>query len=383
MPDNMPVEPPKSALVINSRQHTLDIISNQLGFFGWHMEAATSVAQALELILREKWQLIFFSRTLQGTPCSRAEQLEHFQADAHFFLINDDLDGDPPSLMVRDIFCEIDLSGGNEQAGVAMLHRWLPVVENRISELRDAVALPIASSSNSPIIGTCPALREARRQVALLAETREPCLITGEEGTGKLLLARTLHEMRHADSAPLTLVLCEEENERLVTSGGRPLLSGAARVSQRGTILLRQLETACDELQTILLALDYGTGAPRSIIASSCRDLCELVNGGTFRAELYNRLKNHIYLPPLRERREDIGLLIAHFVRQFVNRPYVRVSQQAWKLLQNHTWEFNLPELHSVALNAVASGAGSICVMDIPFANGNETNSIFLKNVKT
>lgn len=368
MPDNVSDEPQKSALVINSRPYILNIISNQLALFGWQTEAAATISQALELILRDKWQLIFFSHTLQGAPCSRVEhQLEHFQADAHFFLIKDDVQGEPSPLSVRDIFCEIDLSGGNEQAGIGMLHRWLPVVEERIFELRDAVTLPTDLSSDSPIIGACPAMREARRQVALLAETREPCLITGEEGTGKLLVARTLHEMRYTDGEQLTLIMCEEENERL-GAGGHPLLLDIAQSNQCGTILLSQLEAASDELQTILLNPDYEMGAHQSIVASSCRDLHAMVMSGTFRAELYDRLKHYIYLPPLRERREDIGLLLSHFVRQFVNRPYVRVSQRAWKLLHEHDWEFNLPELHSVALNAVASGAGMICVMDITFS---------------
>lgn len=364
----------KTALVINSDEHILEIISNQLALFGWHVEGATTIPQALRLLRSAKWQLIFFSRTLHGKSCLPVErQIEGLQPDAHLFLLRDERATTTTDSPARDIFCELQLSRGDEQVGVQMLHNWMPVVEERIAELQDAIRLPIESSSHSPLIGMCPAIHEARRQVAVLASTFEPCLITGEEGTGKLSVARNLHELRYTGGEPMTLIMCEEENEKFGIDE-TSLLSKVMRAKKPGTIFLRQLEMASDKVQVALLNLDFDPSASVSIVASSCRDLFEMAKHGNFSAELCDRLKNRIYLPPLNERREDVGLLIPHFVKRFVNKPYVRISRRAWVLLQEHDWKFNLPELHSVALNAVASGAGAICVMDIPFAN--EHNSI-------
>lgn len=369
MSDNEPSGWQKSALIINSDERITHIVSHQLSLFGWQTEEATTIPQALELLNAKQWYLIFFSHTLRAQPALPVErQLERLQPDAHLFRLQGERSEDPTDSPVRDIFCELELSAGDEQAGVRLLRRWLPVVEERITELQDAVELPIDTCSDSPIIGACPAMQETRRHLARLSGTREPCLITGAEGTGKLLVARTLHEMRHQEGEAMTLIMCEEENEKLST-GEHSLLSGVMKTDWRGTIYLTQLEMASDKLQSALLDLDYSTGASTSIIASSCRNLHEMVECGAFSAELYSRLMNYIHLPPLKDRREDIGLLLAHFVGRFINKPHMRVSQLAWKLLQEHAWEFNLPELHSVALNAVASGAGAICVMDIPFAN--------------
>ena len=371
MSNKEPSDWQKSALVINSDERISHIVRHLLSLFGWQTEEATTITQALELLRAGQWHLILFSHTLRGEPASTIErQLEQIQPDAHLFLLKAELAEDSTDSPVHDIFCELDLSLGNEQAGINMFCEWLPVVEKRIIELQNAIQIPIDRCSDSPIIGTSPAIQETRRQLARLAGTREPCLITGEEGTGKLLVARALHEMRYRDGEPITLIMCEEESEKLA-DGERSLLSDVVNADRRGTILLRQLDMASDKLQAALLDLDFGAASSASIVASSCRDIHEMVERRAFRDDLYRRLKSHIYLPPLRDRREDTGLLLAHFLERFVNRPYVRVSRQAWNILQNHDWQFNLPELHSVALNAVANGAGAVCVMDIPFTHDN------------
>lgn len=367
----------KLSLIISSNQHILNLVGDQLALAGWYTEKAETVPQALELLHRTKWQLIFFSRTLHGQPCLPVEQrLERLQPNAHFFLLMDAQSCNTTESPVRDIFCEVDLSANNEQAGINTLRIWLPLVDERIAELKDAVILPIEKYTKSPIVGECQAIQKARRQIDVLAHTSEPCLITGENGTGKLSVARAIHERRCGSDEPMVLIMCEEENENFDTVR-RSLLSEVMKKKECGSILLSQLDAASDRLQAALLDLDYEVSAYMKIIASSCHNLQEMVEQGRFSVELYNRLKNYIYLPSLKERREDIGLLIAHFVEQFVNKSYVRVSQQAWKLLQEYEWKFNLPELHNVAINAVASGAGAICLMDIPLLTKQANSAIW------
>jgi len=362
----------KLSLIISSDQRILSFVGDQLALAGWYTEKAETNPQALELLRGVKWHLVFFSHTLSGESCLPIEQqIESLQPDAHLWLLADKQTGNIAS-PVRDIFCELEVGIGSEQDNVGMLRRWLSIIENRIAELQDAVVLPISTAETESIIGECPAVQEARRQIQSLTSAHEPCLITGEHGTGKLELARTIHELRYRGEGQMTLIMCEEENENFNT-GRHSLLSEVQNGKPRGTIFINQIELASERVQAALLNLDYKPDSALSIIAGSCKDLRGMVEQGTFSTELYNRLKNYIYLPPLRDRREDIGLLIAHFVKNFVSKPYVRVSRRAWELLQGYCWEFNLPELHSVALNAISGGAGAICAADLPFFDDEGT----------
>ncbi len=368
----MPDVRSKLSLIISSDQRILNFVGDQLALAGWHTEKAETVSQALELLRDVKWHLIFFSHTLSGEACLPIEQqLESLQPDAHLWLLADKQTGDISS-PVRDIFCELEISIRSEQDNIGMLRRWLSIIENRIAELQDAVILPINTAETESIIGECPAIQEARRQIQSLTSTHEPCLITGEHGTGKLELARTLHELRYRDEGQMMLIMCEEENENFKT-GRHSFLSEVQNGKLRGTIFVSQIELASERVQAALLNLGYNQDSALSIIVSSCKDLRGMVKQGTFSTELYHRVKNYIYLPPLRDRREDIGLLIAHFVKSFFSKPYVRVSRRAWELLQGYCWEFNLPELHSVAVNAISSGAGAICAADLPFLGDEGT----------
>lgn len=363
----MSKSPAQTALVIERDEHVFTALKDQIASLGWSAQWAATNAQAIESLRSIKWPLIFFNRNLRDGPALPVEQqIETLQPAAHLILLTNQRNREVRESPVRDIYGVLVLCYTSITADVKKLSTLIPAVEERLAELQDAIVLPIDAHADSPIIGSSPMMVEARRRVAEVAGTAEPVLITGDEGTGKTLVAHAIHEMRGGADDSLILILCEEENER-AAAGQTLRVAEVINNRERRTIYLTQLDQATSELQRALLALDVLVNTSVSVIASSIRNLGELVDLGRFSAELYSRLTNDIYLPPLRERREDIELLIPHFSKRLSNRPFVRISRSAWELIEKHDWPFNLPELHNTVINGLATGAGAICVMDLPF----------------
>jgi DNA-binding NtrC family response regulator len=236
----------------------------------------------------------------------------------------------------------------------------------------------------SPVF-TSEAFIEVMKQVDRIADTNLPVLLTGESGTGKALIASTIHQRSNRRDQPFVAVDCgaipaeslEAELFGYVAgSGDRRALWEEA---DEGTIFLAHITQMTASLQAKLLrALKTGeigrVGSSMSqqanvrLIVASDRNVAEEVAAGRFSHELYACFNEaSIALPPLRERPEDIQPLAQCFAdRVYSLRPSVKFSAEALALLKQYDWPGNIRELENVVVRAAAMCDGTIRVKDLP-----------------
>jgi len=246
--------------------------------------------------------------------------------------------------------------------------------------------------SDRGIIGRSQAIATLRRQIELVADTDATVLIAGESGTGKELIARGIHEASGRSDRPLIRVNCAAIPRDLFESEFfghvRGAFTGALRdrvgrfeLADGGTLFLDEVGEIPLELQGKLLrVLQEGqferVGEDRTrdvnvrIIAATNRDLRRAVREGRFREDLYFRLNVFpIHSAPLRERKDDIPLLVKHFLTAPGRKGHpatVRVSEADIRRLQDYDWPGNIRELQNVLERAVILSRGDRLTIDLP-----------------
>ena len=244
-----------------------------------------------------------------------------------------------------------------------------------------------SAGASHEIVGRSPALRQVLRLVESVATTDASILIRGETGTGKELIAGLIHRLSARRGGPFVKFNCtaipagllDSElfgHERGAFTGAIARRIGRFESANKGSLLLDEIGDLPLDLQPKLLRVLEGqeferigsTQTIRSdvrVIAATNRPLEELVEAGEFRADLYYRLNVFpIDLPPLRERIEDIPLLVSHFVVQHarrLGRHIDSISPDVMKTLVHHPWPGNIRELQHVIHRAVIlSDGGSL-----------------------
>jgi len=249
--------------------------------------------------------------------------------------------------------------------------------------------VPIPQSS---LIGNSAALTEVLEAMAMVAPVDSAVLLLGETGTGKEVIARAIHDASPRRNQRFVAVNCaaipagliESElfgHERGAFTGAVSQIAGRFQAADRGTLFLDEVGDLPLELQPKLLrALQerqferLGSGGRTisvdvRVITATNQDLEEMVQQRTFRADLFYRLNVFpIRVPPLRERTEDIPLLVAHFVRRFAERQGKRIEEIPAAMLdalRNHGWPGNVRELQNVIERAVIATNGPTLEMRI------------------
>ncbi len=236
------------------------------------------------------------------------------------------------------------------------------------------------------IIGNSKAIREIYGIISKVAKTQSTVLIRGESGVGKELVARAIHYNSPRADKTLVEISCASLPETLLESelfgyekgaftGAVSRKKGRFEMADDGTIFLDEIGDISESVQTKLLRVLQEKelthlGSTSSIkvdvrvIAATNRNLEQALKDGKFREDLYYRLNViPIFIPPLRERKEDVPLLIEHFVKKFCqenNKPSMKVSDKALDLCMNYDWPGNVRELENAVENAVVLGEGNV-----------------------
>ena len=240
------------------------------------------------------------------------------------------------------------------------------------------------------IIGTSAGMQDVLRMISRLKDTRTPVLISGESGTGKELVARAIHfrgalaqtNFVAVDCGALVPTLMESElfgYEKGAFTGATKSKAGLFQAANGGTIFLDELGELPLEMQAKLLrALQEKEVRPVGsndkinvdvrVIAATNRDLEAAYRSGTFRKDLYFRLNVvTVHLPPLRERRSDIPMLVHHFLNRYAPGAHLPITPAAMKSLLQYDWPGNVRELENCIARAVTLGDQHVIdVQDLP-----------------
>ena len=237
-------------------------------------------------------------------------------------------------------------------------HRQLRVEVKRLREVVESTRM------RGDLVGASPAMRRIYDLIDQVSQTDATVLITGESGTGKETVARMIHERSKRSDRPFAVLHCGALPESL---GEEELLERVAQAGQ-GTVLLDEIGELAPALQSKLLRV--GTAGAR-LIATSNRDLEEMVEDKRFREDLFYRINViHIPLPPLRARGGDVLLLAQHMLRRYavvVDKKVVGLSPAAAERVISYDWPGNVRELGNCIERAVATAHfEEIQVEDLP-----------------
>ncbi|MCB1215514.1 MAG: sigma-54-dependent Fis family transcriptional regulator, partial [Deltaproteobacteria bacterium] len=237
--------------------------------------------------------------------------------------------------------------------------------------------------SYADMIGRSEAMRSVFRLIKKVADTKIPVIIYGESGTGKELVARALHEKSSRVNQVFVSENCSAIPEQLLESelfghqkgaftGADRNKEGLFQYASQGTLFLDEIGDMPLKLQPKLLRVlqeeavrPLGsktiTKINTRIIAASHQNLKDLISKRHFRQDLYYRLNGiTINLPPLRERREDIPLLIQHFLKKHSSGKVATIKPQAIKILMQYNWPGNIRELENTLRNAIIFCEGNL-----------------------
>ncbi len=261
-----------------------------------------------------------------------------------------------------------------------------PVAQSEAAAPAHTLAPPRPEAGGSPfhpsVLGDDPALRQAVELASTIAPTRATVLIVGEQGTGKTLIARAIHQQSSRRDQPFVEVSCSGIDElglerelfgqKFEGSAGSERIGRLAR-ADRGTLLIDEVAALSPSLQSRLLQVlidgefePAGASQPSKIdvrfVLATRENLPALVEQGKFRRELYERINDVcLKLPPLRQRGADIARLAEHFREKFARdfaKPTLGFTSDAHELLARHDWPGNVRELESVIQRGVAMSHG-------------------------
>jgi len=236
------------------------------------------------------------------------------------------------------------------------------------------------------IIGKSSAMQQVFKTIIKVAVSQATVLVRGESGTGKELVARAIHYNSPRGNGPMVEISCAAFPETLLESelfgyekgaftGADSRKKGRFELAHGGTIFLDEIGDVSANVQTKLLRVLQEKEVNRlgsneslkvdvRVITATNRDLELALSGGQFREDLYYRLNViPIFLPPLRERREDIPLLIDHFIKRYSkinHKPMSGISEDALEFCLSYDWPGNVRELENAVENAVVLGEGEV-----------------------
>jgi len=368
-----------SILIVDDEPVVRDSLGKWLREEGYEVGTAENATEALKRLVDQRWDLALVDIKMPGTDGIELQRrFREIDPDLVVIIITGYASVETAVQALKQgaydyVTKPFDPDDIAHLVRNAITHRRTQRENIRLREAVVAAALP------TELVGKSAAMRRVLEAIETVAPTDVTVLITGESGTGKELVARAIHASSPRRYNPLVALHCGALTETLLESelfghekgaftGAQYRKKGKFELAEGGTVFLDEIGDISLKTQTDLLRVlqeheitRVGGTQPIKVdfrcIAATNRDLEALVEEGSFRPDLYYRLNVfRIELPPLRERREDIPLLVDHFVRKFslaMNKRIQRVAPQAMALLQQCHWPGNVRELENAVERAM------------------------------
>ena len=361
-------------LIVDDEEGLRKVLSLLLKKEGYQVDTASGGTEALEHLDRDVYDAVISDIKMPGM--SGIELLKNVKAR------------DPQlPVIIMTAFASVDTA--IEAVNQGAFHYFVKQTKNEEIKLvvRRALEMGRLRAENKflkhelkktltprPIIGASPRIQEVFETVRKVAKADSTVLLCGESGTGKELFARQIHQWSKRAGGPFVSINCGALPENLLESelfghvrgsftGAVKDKEGLFQVARGGSFFLDEVGETSQAIQVKLLRIlqereiiPVGGSKPVKVdvrvVAATNADLEREVERGNFRADLFYRLNViPVTLPPLRERREDIPLLVAHFLQQYCEvseRPLLDLSDEAMHLLTQYAWPGNVRELENV-----------------------------------
>jgi len=374
----MTTPPCHNVLLVESDAATTRTVLEVLAGRGVRGVVARDAAQAQERFEAGTWDLVLCDLAAGGKGMDVVRRIKDREPELPVVLLADACDQETTVRAVREGCDDVLRRPLDRDALLALLDRVVPGHEVAVAAEADARAYRI--------VGRSPRLREAVALARKVARTSVPVLICGESGTGKELFAHLIHHASRRARGPQVRVNCAAVSESLLESelfghergaftGAVTRRKGRFEMASGGTLLLDEVTETGPRLQAELLRVleqqDFQrVGGSTSvhvnvrIVSTTNRDLSAMVRDGDFRPDLYYRLAGvRIHIPPLRHRREDVPVLVRHFVNQFAGETQRRITRfdpEMMELFTGYTWPGNVRQLRNMVRTALVLGEGEV-----------------------
>ncbi|MDR1397914.1 MAG: sigma-54 dependent transcriptional regulator [Desulfarculales bacterium] len=379
-------------LLVDDEKNYLIVLETLLEEAGYRVTTASSALQALELMADfEPDLMITDMRMPHMTGLTLVEKTHALYSDMPLIIMTAHGTVETAVEAMKQGASDYILKPFENQALLLTVERSLKI-RNLLTQNRLLKENMRAGKGMGSLIGDSPAMSEVYELVDKVADTKATVLITGESGTGKELVARAIHQASARAEAAFIAVHCMALSESLLESelfghekgaftGAGSRRKGRFELAHGGTIFLDEVGEISLNLQVKLLRVLQERSFERvggtdnikidvRIIAATNLNLSQAVREGAFREDLYYRLNvMQIKLPPLRERREDLPMLVNHFVRKYgqeIGRGIPRISEAAMRQIYDHSWPGNVRELENALERAVIMAGDIILPQHLP-----------------
>jgi DNA-binding NtrC family response regulator len=392
-----------SILIVDDEESVRESLSDWFIEDGYRVDCAENANRALSMLESDSFDIILADIKMPGmdglemmrrikllkpdsiviviTAFATVDTAVQALKDGAFDYVTKPFDPDDLSHLIRNATKQISLSEENEN------------LKKKVVSLENV----------EDLIGKSEAMKMVLKDIESVAQSSSSVVITGESGTGKELVARAIHSNSPRKFFPLVSVHCGALTESLLESelfghekgaftGAMYNRKGRFEMADNGTIFLDEIATISTKMQIDLLRVleskkfvrvggNKEISSDFRVICATNRDLKSMVEKGIFREDLYYRLNVvNIYVPPLRERIEDIPLLVDYFIKKYctsMNRHPVTIDSSALKRLEEFNFPGNVRELENMIERAIVVGNGrKISLKDLPLEKSIISSSI-------
>jgi DNA-binding NtrC family response regulator len=392
-----------SILIVDDEESVRESLYSWFIEDGYRVECAENARKALTILESEQFDIVLADIKMPGmdglemlrrikfhkkdtivivmTAFATVDTAVKALKDGAFDYVTKPFDPDDLTHLIRNATKQIALSEENE-------------------DLRKKV---ISLENVEDLIGNSEAMKDVLREVESVAQTTSSVIITGESGTGKELVARAIHYNSPRKFFPFVSVHCGALTESLLESelfghekgaftGAMYNRKGRFEMADSGSIFLDEIATISTKMQVELLRVletkkfirvggNKEISSDFRVICATNKDLKLLVENGTFREDLFYRLNVvNIHIPPLRERKSDIPLLVDYFIKKYcmsMNKPQLAIDPAAVKRLQQFNFPGNIRELENMIERAIVVGDGKkIGLKDLPLEKSILTSNV-------